>query len=740
MNLKLLLFTLNYYIYLKITHKKLSDYNKINLSLLIYLSALILIYKYLYSLIYIFLFESSIYCFLIEYREINIIKFLSFYIYFIFLYFSTIKIIKNKNKLYNLLIGMSFDLPLIIKNDYDIKICKNKKNSSWEYIRYNDRFLHTNIIGATGTGKTSSLIIPIIYQDLLSYKNNLIKLETIVFKMAKENKITFNKNFDIKKFNIKNIKVKNEFKNEYKSKIKNLKFMGMTIIAPDMSLINDVYKICMDLDLDIQILNAKDINLDSRYEYYYNPFDIKLDDIKSYKDKIIKTSNLFADIMLFSFESNGQIDPYFSSVNRLLITNISILVMLAQAKLNKYYKKKYSIKKANILIIRNLINDFSKINEYFIDFKKIIIKESILKTNFSKLFDLYTYDDSKIENLKDININNIKIKGIFESIFDILENKFKIKKDKNNQIIESELEKHSQGLKNQLNNFLLDTNIQRVLCGNSNILKSINLDDNIDQGKITLFNFELGDLGAINSTMLGMFFLNSLDQSILSRDINKKNQFPHHQIIDEFPLLCNENSTKGFTLYRKFNCAITIAMQNLSQMEKTKNMTYLKNIILSNCSHHIVFGRGTIDDSSLYSKMSFMKKNKIESTQISKDSILNYDPSLKIAKKIEISLENEFNYENIRNSKFQEIIFYTVKNNSLRKPIKGLVFFLSKNNYKKLLKSNINWRLVFKPNYSSKYNLNKLNIINNKFRYIKNRYIKLKNTTNDLNEIYFDDI
>jgi hypothetical protein len=635
---------------------------------------------------------------------------------------------------------MSFDLPLIIKNDYDIKICKNKKNSSWEYIRYNDRFLHTNIIGATGTGKTSSLIIPIIYQDLLSYKNNLIKLETIVFKMAKENKITFNKNFDIKKFNIKNIKVKNEFKNEYKSKIKNLKFMGMTIIAPDMSLINDVYKICMDLDLDIQILNAKDINLDSRYEYYYNPFDIKLDDIKSYKDKIIKTSNLFADIMLFSFESNGQIDPYFSSVNRLLITNISILVMLAQAKLNKYYKKKYSIKKANILIIRNLINDFSKINEYFIDFKKIIIKESILKTNFSKLFDLYTYDDSKIENLKDININNIKIKGIFESIFDILENKFKIKKDKNNQIIESELEKHSQGLKNQLNNFLLDTNIQRVLCGNSNILKSINLDDNIDQGKITLFNFELGDLGAINSTMLGMFFLNSLDQSILSRDINKKNQFPHHQIIDEFPLLCNENSTKGFTLYRKFNCAITIAMQNLSQMEKTKNMTYLKNIILSNCSHHIVFGRGTIDDSSLYSKMSFMKKNKIESTQISKDSILNYDPSLKIAKKIEISLENEFNYENIRNSKFQEIIFYTVKNNSLRKPIKGLVFFLSKNNYKKLLKSNINWRLVFKPNYSSKYNLNKLNIINNKFRYIKNRYIKLKNTTNDLNEIYFDDI
>lgn len=740
MNLKLLLFTLNYYIYLKITHKKLSDCNKINLSLLIYLSALILIYKYLYSLLYIFLFESSIYCFLIEYREINIIKFLSFYIYFIFLYFSTIKIIKNKNKLYNLLISMSFDLPLMIKNDYDIKICKNKKNSSWEYIRYNDRFLHTNIIGATGTGKTSSLIIPIIYQDLLSYKNNLIKLETIVFKMAKENKITFNKNFDIKKFNIKNIKVKNEFKNEYKSKIKNLKFMGMTIIAPDMSLINDVYKICMDLDLDIQILNAKDINLDSRYDYYYNPFDIKLDDIKSYKDKIIKTSNLFADIMLFSFESNGQIDPYFSSVNRLLITNISILVMLAQTKLNKYYKKKYCIKKANILIIRNLINDFSKINEYFIDFKKIIIKESILKTNFSKLFDLYTYDDSKIENLKDININNIKIKGIFESIFDILENKFKIKKDKNNQIIESELEKHSQGLKNQLNNFLLDTNIQRVLCGNSNILKSINLDDNIDQGKITLFNFELGDLGAINSTMLGMFFLNSLDQSILSRDINKKNQFPHHQIIDEFPLLCNENSTKGFTLYRKFNCAITIAMQNLSQMEKTKNMTYLKNIILSNCSHHIVFGRGTIDDSSLYSKMSFMKKNKIESTQISKDSILNYDPSLKIAKKIEISLENEFNYENIRNSKFQEIIFYTVKNNSLRKPIKGLVFFLSKNNYKKLLKSNINWRLVFKPNYSSKYNLNKLNIINNKFRYIKNRYIKLKNTTNDLNEIYFDDI
>ncbi|WXR61538.1 type IV secretory system conjugative DNA transfer family protein [Peptostreptococcaceae bacterium AGR-M142] len=677
-----------------------------------------------------------------EYKEINIIKFLSLYIYSIFLYFSTIKIIENKTKLYKFLINISFDFSFRIKEDYDIKICKNKKNSFWEYIKFNDRFLHTNIVGATGTGKTSSLIIPIIYQDLLNYKNNLIKLEKIIFKMGKKEKIIFNKNFDINNFNIDNIKIKDEFRNEYKRKIKNLKFMGMTIIAPDMSLINDVYKLCMDLDLDVQILNAKDIILNSEYQYYYNPFNIEFYDIKTYQNKIIKTSNLFADIMLFTFESNGQIDPYFSSINRLLITNISILVMLGQKKLNKYNKQKYDSKEANILIIRNLINDFNKINEYFIDFKKIVLKESILNTDFSKIFDLYNNKGLKIKDFKNINIYDFKIKGVFESVFNILENKFKINKDKNNNIIESELEKHSQGLKNQLNNFLLDTNIQRILCGNSKIQKSINLDDSIDKGKITLFNFELGDLGAINSKALGMFFLNSLDQSILSRDMNKKNQFPHHQIIDEFPLLCNDNSTKGFTLYRKYNCAITIAMQNLSQMDKNKNMSYLKNIILSNCSHHIVFGRGTIDDSMLYSKMSFMKKNKIESKQISKDSILDANPSLKISKKIQINLENEFNYEHIRNSKFQEIVFYTVKNNSLKKPIQGRVFFLNKKNYNKKLKYTVNWNSMYKkvkPN-SYKYNLNKLKIMKSKYKYNNNLYIKLENTPNNLNEIYFDDI
>lgn len=742
MCLKLFIFIINLYIFLKFKNKKLSNYSKILIFLLICLLFFIFVYKLIYNILSILFFNSKIFYFLLEYREINIIKFLSIYIFLICFYFFAIKLFENKNKLNEFLINISFNISLAKKDDYSLKICKNKKNAFWEYIDFNDRFLHTNIVGATGTGKTSSLIIPIIYQDLLDCKNNLIKLENIVFKMAKKNKIIFKKNFDMNKFNIDTIKTKDEFKNEYNNKIKNLKFMGMTIIVPDMSLLYDIYKLCIDLNLDLQILNAKDVNLNSKYEYYYNPFNIEFYNIKDYQNKIIKTSNLFADIMSFIFESNGQINPYFSSINRLLITNISILVMLGQKKLNQYNSKKYNSKEANILIIRNLINDFNKINEYFIDLKKIILKESILNTNFSKIFCLYDNKGLKIKDFKNINIYDIRIKGVFESVFDILENKFKVNKDKNNNLIESELEKHSQGLKNQLNNFLLDINIQRILCGNSKIKKSINLDYSIDNGKITIFNFELGDLGSTNSRALGMFFLNSLDQSILSRNTNKKNQFPHHQIIDEFPLLCNENSSKGFTLYRKYNCAITIAMQNLSQMEKDNHMNYLKNIILSNCSHHIVFGRGTIDDSNLYSKMSFLKKNKIESKQISKDSILSDNPNLKIVKKVETNLENEFNYENIRNSKFQEITLYTVKNNNLKKPIKGDVFFLDKNNYKKILKNNINWRLVYKKDniVKSKYNLNKFKILESKYNYKNGKYIELKNTINNLNEIDFNDI
>ncbi|MHB8928886.1 MAG: hypothetical protein ACYC9Q_14790 [Bacillota bacterium] len=40
-------------------------------------------------------------------------------------------------------------------------------------IRHKDRYLHTLVAGTTGTGKTSRVLKPMIYQDLLAIKRGL---------------------------------------------------------------------------------------------------------------------------------------------------------------------------------------------------------------------------------------------------------------------------------------------------------------------------------------------------------------------------------------------------------------------------------------------------------------------------------------------------------------------------------------------------------------------------------------
>jgi len=65
----------------------------------------------------------------------------------------------------------------------DVVICKNKeaftsgKENPEEIIPYKDRFLHMLILGATGTGKTSQMILPMLSQDIKNKEAGIIVME-----------------------------------------------------------------------------------------------------------------------------------------------------------------------------------------------------------------------------------------------------------------------------------------------------------------------------------------------------------------------------------------------------------------------------------------------------------------------------------------------------------------------------------------------------------------------------------
>lgn len=59
----------------------------------------------------------------------------------------------------------------------DVVICKDAKTGKDVIIPYKDRFLHTLILGPTGSGKTSQIIIPMINQDLQNKEAGLTVIE-----------------------------------------------------------------------------------------------------------------------------------------------------------------------------------------------------------------------------------------------------------------------------------------------------------------------------------------------------------------------------------------------------------------------------------------------------------------------------------------------------------------------------------------------------------------------------------
>ena len=57
-----------------------------------------------------------------------------------------------------------------------------------------------------------------------------------------------------------------------------------------------------------------------------------------------------------------------------------------------------------------------------------------------------------------------------------------------------------------------------------------------------------------------------------------------------------------FTLFRKYRCGTTIAIQNLSQLEKNKGLEYYRQVVLANTKTQIVFGDTVPEDSEYWNK------------------------------------------------------------------------------------------------------------------------------------------
>ena len=525
--------------------------------------------------------------------------------------------------------------------EYDHRIVKNVNDGKKITVHEIDRYLHSFILGATGTGKTSMILIAQIYSDLITRKRNISKAKRAIKRMVEKGEAYINRPFDDMDFAYEYFTPNAGYEKKYEKIKKKYQLIGITLVAPD----NDTTdKVC-------SLFEAFKIN--------YNRIDPQPDEFGQYKtnfkgfnllavshrmpkwersNAISKKATLLADVMQQIFESSGKSDPYFSSVNRIATRSIAFLLMVT------YYDM--TGKHPTVGNVEELLIDFSKISAY---------------TRWLR------------ENDKEKK---------YTTILDIMRVYF----EQNDKFRE-----HCSGLIAQFNNLLSNDLLRNVLCSDD----TVDLDEILSNSRMTVVNIALGPLGAVGSPSFGRFFMNSFIDSVIRRPGTENTRAPHSLSIDEFPVIVDENFGAMFTLFRKLRVMVSVCAQGMSQFRG--KMEYMKDVLLINCSHQYVFGRAAIEEMEIYSKLSGERKEFIHQVTHSSGSIFETNSKQSVSDRSTPNVVANAEETKIRFRDFKELTFFTVSKGRPLPAIHAKANFIPRYATMKKLVYRVDWSKYYAP-------------------------------------------
>lgn len=127
---------------------------------------------------------------------------------------------------------------------------------------------------------------------------------------------------------------------------------------------------------------------------------------------------------------------------------------------------------------------------------------------------------------------------------------------------------------------------------------SINFRQIMDKKQIVLVNLSKGTLGQMDSELLGMLLLGKVFSSAISRgNIPLDKRTPFYLYIDEFQSFTSgsESLTQMLSEARKYGLCLTLANQNLHQLEGKKGEKGILESVIGNVGSTLIYRLGPID-------------------------------------------------------------------------------------------------------------------------------------------------
>ena len=457
------------------------------------------------------------------------------------------------------------------------------------------RYEATLVQGATGTGKTATVLLPMSAFDLekkfffreygkkIGY--SMLKKGIAYIRGPLDNEYV-NRNFTLDML-VPKRGMEEQFMDEVSPMVQyfdnatgkvTYRNLGVTIVENDGNFISQFIGVAKNFDIDVKSVDPAS----PETTLSINPFAIP---------DPSKVASIVADVLNSMYESTGggkAGDPFFTQVTIDAFQNLSIL-------LKEMYPRLHNGEIASLEDMLELLYNFDAVEEMTEEMKKVPELEQKYKL-LIRYFEKNFYKPS-------LNINGYEIPGTRGSG----------RKD---------TEKFLYGAITQLNNLVRHPGLKAALCGKKNL---INFDEAIENGSVITACSRKGELGIIQAKAFGMFFILQFQDAVLRRKGNEDSRTPHFLYIDEFPEYINKDMEVMFTLFRKYRCGVTVAIQNLSQLEKS-GQGYYRQVVLANTKTQIVFG-DTVPEDSKYWAEAFgkeLKPNIVHSYDLSTGELKKY--------------------------------------------------------------------------------------------------------------------
>lgn len=623
------------------------------------------------------------------------------------------------------------------ENQFDLHIVNDLNTGRDVPIKEGDRFVHMFVLGAPGTGKTSSTGTPSVICDLNKKLLNARKRQKALLTMIEGGRARVRLPYANEKRFIDEANSKEGYKNdieaeslvipeegceeEFKDILKTYPDCGMTVMAPNNSLNTDIIKLAKARNLMVNVIDPAFTYKDDNVRMLgINPFYVELG--LSPDERLTQINNkaqTFAEILMAVNEINGVGDVYFRDINTSVTTNVAIACML-DANING--------RQTNIVEIQQCIGEFRLLQSIVDDIQAYLhmkVEVISVKDKNNSPRGRSTISREEEEQAKEIEktpsevqtyrftpcVSEDEIEEPYYSEGMTLEeyNEMLQKESSNyyetihfilQELLGDGYEKmfdQARGLRNLINKLVLDPRVKKVLSASDKDF--IDWDRALSHNEITVINTAL-EFGPQSSTALGLFVMLNLKIAVLRRPIDRRSD--HFILIDEASQYMHPMYEDMFAIFRQYRVAVTLMMQSLSQMEKTPLTQYLRGVIMT-AGTHIVFGRINADEMKYYEAMAGI----IHSDDVQKTVMANseFDSNHAISHSERTTKKDIATVAgaDIRQRHFQECTVFKIDGGTVKSGFVAKVSFPKKVEYKDKGATFIDWSRFYPKNWIEAY-------------------------------------